>query len=700
MLVDDYSGGGQRQVGQGQTATLRVGQHLYLTLSGHKTKRYTLNNTVAPIMSRTQHAVPAAAEAATQRGGGLHKRSHGDAVQAVGSERDAASGGDPFGWSLADYPADKRARIRMADNGGGSGGGIGGSGKATPDGKQSDGLLTPPAPVDMRQYKQTALSFSPLSADTLSASPHSALPSFSPSSPGFYHLAFPCLALNITHTQFGAIIRLCVSAVASFLVTHTAPMLRLLLCENDDGAYLAIKRYVDTADDDSVVQLRADTRFTVAHASVAALGQSSDVSQSVVNSTDWKWSSAGDKKRRAIDTACNHQLTQLTLASLPFGKTAGREGQVQCVPLTQHCPLMAAGVRQVIQVITPELKAAASRTEESVAGGALNELHEKHDESDKLSDEYASKLLKVYQKLFDTWYVLLKLPKHYTRPAQQRSPRSALFSRPDPSQLRPSQSDALLPDNFSTSSTPLPRYSPTRSTPLPAMDGGWNNALRVYLQHPRPASVQSSVYCEDRSYLCIYDGYPKSRCHLLLHAKSHLPQLSSIAAVTAETLYVLHDMQQRADHIVAALMQQLQANSSRRLEFWVGFHALPSLQPLHCHIITSDLSTVHMKYKKVRQQLTQRTPHTTPATTSTPSHLTRPYAASALLRLGQHYNSFATPFFVKIEDVIQRVEKDGKYVVDENRVKLYEKAALKCWRCQAMIQTMPALKQHLLTCNT
>ena len=588
-----------------------MGQHLFLTLSGHKTKRYTLNNTVTSVMSRER---PTAA--APQRAEGAHKRAHptnedGSAGKAVSEGWPTGDAEDPFGWSLNNYPADKRARIRMAETGGGgsgSGGSGAGSGRATVDGKQSNVFFTPPAPVNMRQYKQTTLSFSAsLSADSPSSSPSASL-NFSASSPGFYHLAFPCLALNIANAQSTAVIRICISAIASFLLVHTGPMLRLLLCESDDGACMAIKRHLDSADDESAVQLRGDTRFSLLHASVAALEQSSNVSQSVVNSTDWKWSSAGDKKRRAIDAACNQQLTQLTLASLPPGKSAGCEGQVHCVPLTHLCPLTQAGVRQVIQVVTPELTAAASK--QTMTGAVEQLVDEEHDDvDDHLSDEYTNKLLSTYRKMFDAWYTLLRLPKHHVRPTPQRSSHKSQSPRPAPSARRPSQSDALLPDNFSTSSSLPPSYSTTRSSPPPAVDGGWHNALRVYLQHPRPMSIQSSVYCEDRSYVVIYDAYPKSRCHLLLLAKSHMPQLPSIAAITADTLYVLHDMQQRTEYIVASLMQQMQANSSRRLEFWVGFHALPSLQPLHCHILTSDLSTVHMKHKKARQQLPHNASH-------------------------------------------------------------------------------------------
>ena len=608
LLLDVSTGSGQRQVGRGESTTLRVGQHLFLTLSGHKTKRYTLNNTVAPVMSRQQ---PAAVAAAPPRADGAHKRvyamnENGSAEKTASGERITAGGEDPYGWSLNNYPADKRARIRLAEVGGGSGG----SGKATAD-EKPENLFTPPARVDMRQYKQTTLSFSLLSADdsSSSSSPSASL-GLDPSSAGFYHIAFPCLALNTANSQSTALIRTGVDAIASFLLTHTAPMLRLLLCEGDDGAYFAIKRHLDTVEEDSAVQLRGDSRFKAVHASVAALDQSRDVSQSIVNSTDWKWSSAGDKKRRAIDAACNHQLTQLTLASLPPGKTAGREGQVQCVPLTQPCPLTEVGVRQVIQVITPELTMAASRAEETLAGHATEQSEPPDDVEDKPSDEDINKLLDAYQKLFHAWYSQLKLPKHYVRPAPQQSPRKASSPWPAASTLRPSQSDALLPDNFATASTPLPPYSAGRTTAPPVVNGGWHTALRGYLQHPRPTSVQSSVYCEDRSYLVIYDAYPKSRCHLLMLAKSHLPQLSSIAAVTSDTLYLLHDMQQRADSIVAAVMQQMQANSSRRLECWIGFHALPSLQPLHCHLLTSDLSTVHMKHKKVQQQLPHHGTHT------------------------------------------------------------------------------------------
>lgn len=60
-----------------------------------------------------------------------------------------------------------------------------------------------------------------------------------------------------------------------------------------------------------------------------------------------------------------------------------------------------------------------------------------------------------------------------------------------------------------------------------------------------------------------------------------------------------------------------------RSRFEMGFHAVPSLKPLHLHVITQDFIGDGLKKKS-------------------------------------HYNSFTTPFFVKIDDAIAILSDAGK----------------------------------------
>ena len=57
------------------------------------------------------------------------------------------------------------------------------------------------------------------------------------------------------------------------------------------------------------------------------------------------------------------------------------------------------------------------------------------------------------------------------------------------------------------------------------------------------------------------------------------------------------------------------------------YHAIPSLPPLHCHIVSQDLSSVHLKHKK-------------------------------------HWNSFASPFFVDTAAVEAQLLSHGTVAVD------------------------------------
>jgi len=61
-------------------------------------------------------------------------------------------------------------------------------------------------------------------------------------------------------------------------------------------------------------------------------------------------------------------------------------------------------------------------------------------------------------------------------------------------------------------------------------------------------------------------------------------------------------------------------------QFHVGFHAVPSMQQVHLHVISRDLDSPALTNKK-------------------------------------HWNSFASKFFLPAEDVIKLLERDGSIKV-------------------------------------
>jgi aprataxin len=99
--------------------------------------------------------------------------------------------------------------------------------------------------------------------------------------------------------------------------------------------------------------------------------------------------------------------------------------------------------------------------------------------------------------------------------------------------------------------------------------------------------------------------------------------------------------------------------------FMVGYHSVPSLYPLHLHIVSRDLQSSALKNKK-------------------------------------HWNSFTTPFFLaaaKVEGWL----RDGLTARSQMqsypmRYEALLKEPMLCNRCGALLKNMPHLKQHQDTC--
>ena len=188
------------------------------------------------------------------------------------------------------------------------------------------------------------------------------------------------------------------------------------------------------------------------------------------------------------------------------------------------------------------------------------------------------------------------------------------------------------------------------------------------------------VYYND-SFVAINDLYPKSSVHCLILPRSekhtHLHPFEAFE--DAEFLAAARVEAKRLKSMVAKELQRKYGTSSKQdepreailngevdadelpegrdweMEVRVGIHARPSMSHLHIHVISLDRHSECLKHKK-------------------------------------HYNSFATPFFVDLEDfplaeddVRRHPEKEG-----------YLQGDMKCWRCGRNYGNRFArLKEHL-----
>lgn len=128
------------------------------------------------------------------------------------------------------------------------------------------------------------------------------------------------------------------------------------------------------------------------------------------------------------------------------------------------------------------------------------------------------------------------------------------------------------------------------------------------------------------------------------------------------TLSVLSD---EATRLQKQIEREMQTHYGFKWPIWIGFHAIPSMEHLHLHVISSDLISPSLKTKR-------------------------------------HYNTFSprTGFFLPLADVRAWLDDEhqlAKMVAsltpEKHEPRL--KDALVCFRCGETMKNMPALKNHI-----
>ncbi|KAF5380874.1 hypothetical protein D9615_003902 [Tricholomella constricta] len=189
-----------------------------------------------------------------------------------------------------------------------------------------------------------------------------------------------------------------------------------------------------------------------------------------------------------------------------------------------------------------------------------------------------------------------------------------------------------------------------------------------------PATLPSSIlFSHTETSLTIYDTFPKSLFHFLL-----LPRI--VAPLEANELSSLRTLlrsdKTRAKQVISALnddaqslRKEIEEEMVKRYGFkwgiWAGFHAVPSMQHIHLHVLSADMCSEKMKNKK-------------------------------------HYNSFHPKigFFLDIDEVLSWFDAEDSYYARMAKLdpKPYEallKEDLSCFHCDTRVKNMPTLKAHL-----
>jgi len=154
---------------------------------------------------------------------------------------------------------------------------------------------------------------------------------------------------------------------------------------------------------------------------------------------------------------------------------------------------------------------------------------------------------------------------------------------------------------------------------------------------------------EDNKIVVIKDKYPKAQFHYLILPKEDIHSIWHVKKDHQDLLMHMHNVacgliEDKADH-----------------EFIIGYHAIPSMQRLHLHVISTDFNSPCLKTK-------------------------------------YHWNSFATPFFLRSSDVCRQLREEGEIKkISPQRCTEYLSTKLKCHICSTQPKNMPDLKRHLLT---
>ncbi|ETN45059.1 uncharacterized protein HMPREF1541_09935 [Cyphellophora europaea CBS 101466] len=234
-----------------------------------------------------------------------------------------------------------------------------------------------------------------------------------------------------------------------------------------------------------------------------------------------------------------------------------------------------------------------------------------------------------------------------------------------------------------------PSSSPLRTTRQVRTDEPTNlrdprNGLYAYVKDPKAYPKQVVRFNDD--FVLIRDAWPKAIVHLLLlprnpskyvlHPHEALKDPGFLALCRAEA----EDCRKLAASELARQLQQYSASQHKRTEAMlsedpptpdqlppgrdytadirVGFHAHPSMNHLHLHIISRDMMSPSMKHPK-------------------------------------HYNSFNTDFFLPLND-FPFAEDDVRRTVAYQNVRIGKEQDLICWRCDKNFgRQFKKLKEHL-----
>ncbi|PGH01790.1 hypothetical protein AJ80_08956 [Polytolypa hystricis UAMH7299] len=206
------------------------------------------------------------------------------------------------------------------------------------------------------------------------------------------------------------------------------------------------------------------------------------------------------------------------------------------------------------------------------------------------------------------------------------------------------------------------------------------DALGAYIKDPASFYPSAVLYYDD-DFVAIRDRFPKSTLHILLlprepdksslhpfdafedpeflrKVQAETMKLRSIAAAELRRMYGKFSAQDRVREEALNAdppPDELPAGRDWEAEIMCGIHAHPSMNHLHIHVLSVDRHSACLKHRK-------------------------------------HYNSFATPFFIDVNDFPLARDDVRRHPGKEG----YLQRDFRCWRCgREFGNRFTMLKEHL-----
>ena len=201
--------------------------------------------------------------------------------------------------------------------------------------------------------------------------------------------------------------------------------------------------------------------------------------------------------------------------------------------------------------------------------------------------------------------------------------------------------------------------APPPTGPSGAGGGDWASGLCRLADVPQTAEP-GVVLSVTPLLVRARDKFPKARSHVLLISRE--AGLNTLAQLQPRHEALLLAMQTEAARHIAEVRASGDA-SLAGTPFAVGFHAVPSMHRLHCHVISGDYTSDSLKNRK-------------------------------------HWHSFTHPaFFLPLKIVLAQLRSSGRVAVDTAAAEACLSAPMRCHRCGTSCPTIPALKKHIQACS-